>query len=98
MLGITINLKCPLFSAHLYLVNIYAKIKSGTIVLITRGASYILPSIWYDITLTMYVVPSDIIRNIYLAAYVVLDDNSHNIPFSMGSVQHIYLSVFFMDN
>ena len=97
MLGITRNSKCPLFSSHVYLVNIYPKIKSGTMVLITCGASYILPDIGHDISLTMYVVPSDIGHNILLATYVVLDDIGHNIPFTMGFVQHIYLSVFVID-
>ena len=98
MLGITINPKCPLFIAHLYPVKIYSKIKIGTMVLITRGASYILPDIGNNIPLTMYVVPYDISHNILLDTYVVLDDISHNIPFTMGCVQQIYLSVFVMDN
>ena len=66
-------------------------------VLITRGAMYVLPDIGHDIPLTMYVVPSDIGHNILLTTYVVLDDIGQNIPFTIGSVQHIYLSFFVMD-
>ena len=66
--------------------------------LINRGTNYVLPDIGHDIPLTMYVVPSDISHNILLDTYAVLDYIVHNILFPMGCVQHIYLSVFVIDN
>ena len=65
-------------------------------VLITHGGSYILPGIGHDISLTMYDVPYDIGQNFLLDTYVILDYIAHNIPFSLGCVQHIYLSFFVM--
>ena len=83
MLGITLNSKCPLFSAHLDLLYVDTKIKSGTMVSRTRGASYVLSDLGHDPPLTEYIVPTDIGNNIPLTTYVISCDGSLHRRFDL---------------